>query len=67
MSTESKGIPKDLNIEKMNLEMTVMHNGSYSMNSNMSMKSKNTEEDSENVMEEIKSIASEDPVIKGNK
>lgn len=43
MSTESKGIPKDLNMDKINLEMTVVHNGSSSMNSNYSMKSKNNE------------------------
>ena len=34
MSTGSKGGAKDLNIEKMNLEMTVLHNGSSSLQSN---------------------------------
>ena len=37
MSYESYTVPKELNIDKMNLEMTVMHNTSNSMNS---MKSK---------------------------
>ena len=43
MSYDSFGPAKELNIDKMNLEMTVMHNSAVSMNSNTSMKSRGNE------------------------